>query len=222
LGELLRAQLLLPSGGLQLLPLHAAWRIGEDGQKRALLDDYEISYVPSVYAYSIARRRAVGRTGNAALIVGINAYKNAPLVNAVLEATAIANLLKVKPLCDDGATKPVVKAGAAGKAYFHFSCHGSFNWYAPMDSALILAHDEPLTLSETSLWAVDDRGAALLMERFYRNHLKCGLTYSAALREAQLWLRDATVKELGDYYKTYMRMSKDDAWTAFMIFCSSV
>jgi CHAT domain-containing protein len=256
--------LLLPSGGLQLLPLHAAWRIVEDGQKRALLDDYEISYAPSAYAYSIARHRAAGRTGKAALIVGINAYKNAPLVNAVPEAAAIANLLEVKPLCDDKATKPVVKNSAAGKAYFHFSCHGSFNWGAPLDSSLILAHDEPLTLSEviseldlrsarlvtlsacetgisdirqspdeyislpagflqagapaivSSLWAVDDRSTALLMERFYRNHLECGLTYSAALREAQLWLRDATVKELGDYYKTHIRMSADDAYTAFM------
>jgi CHAT domain-containing protein len=54
------------------------------------------------------------------------------------------------------------------------------------------------------------------MERFYRNHLECGLTYSVALREAQLWLRDVTAKELCDYYKTHIRMSADDAFTAIV------
>ena len=237
----------------------------EDGQKRALLDDYEITYAPSAYALSTACRRAAGRRGNAALVVGINAYeKERPLVNAVQEAAAIANILNVKPLLDSAATKPVVKTGVKSAAYLHFSCHGSFNWDAPMDSALILAHDEPLKLSEiigeldlraaqlvtlsacetgisdvsqspdeylglpagflqagapaivSSLWSVDDRSTALLMERFYRNHLERGLTYAAALREAQLWLRGATFQELGDYYKTFMRMSAGDAFAAFM------
>jgi hypothetical protein len=39
--------LLLPSGGLQLLPLHAAWFKDEDGKKHCLLDEYEIIYAPS-------------------------------------------------------------------------------------------------------------------------------------------------------------------------------
>jgi len=42
----------------------------------------------------------------------------------------------------------------------------------------------------SSLWRVDDRSTALLMERFYQNHLKEGMSLPAALREAQLWLRD--------------------------------
>ena len=37
-----------------MLPLHAAWRITEDGQHRALLDDLEITYAPSAYALAIA------------------------------------------------------------------------------------------------------------------------------------------------------------------------
>ena len=262
--------LLLPSGGLQLLPLHAAWFKDEDGKKRALLDEYEIIYAPSAYALDIANRRATtrrttARTDNTALVVGVNDYKHLPkLINAVPEAEAIADVLSAKPLLDAAATTSAVKSGAAGAAYLHFSCHGSFNWDNPMDSALYLAQDEPLRLSEiiseldlssallvtlsacetgisdvrqspdeylglpagflqagapaivSSLWTVDDRSTALLMERFYRNHIEHGMSGPAALREAQLWLREATRKELGDYYKAFMRMTAQEAFEAFM------
>ncbi len=180
------------------------------------------------------------------------------------EAEAVARVLDANPLLNSATTKLVVKSGVAGAVYLHLSCHGSFNWGNPMDSALYLAHDEPLKLSEiisdlnlnstrlvtlsacetgisdvrqspdeylglpagflqagapavvSSLWTVDDRSTALLMERFYRNHLEKGMTLSAALREAQLWLRDATRKELGDYYKTFIRMSAEEAFDAFI------
>jgi CHAT domain-containing protein len=40
-----------------------------------------------------------------------------------------------------------------------------------------------------SLWEVDDRASAALMERFYRALLQRGASAPAALREAQRWLR---------------------------------
>jgi len=40
-----------------------------------------------------------------------------------------------------------------------------------------------------SLWQVDDRATALLMQRFYANLLEDGLGKAAALQEAQGWLR---------------------------------
>jgi CHAT domain-containing protein/tetratricopeptide (TPR) repeat protein len=257
--------LLLPSGGLQLLPLHAAWHVDKDKQARTLLDDYEIIYAPSTYALATARHRAVERKGNTALVAGVNAYqKLSPLHNAAPEAAAVACVLHVTPLLDSTATEQAIKAGAPDAAYLHLSCHGSFNWGAPMDSALYLANDEPLRLSEiigeldlgsvrlvtlsacetgisdvsqspdeyiglpagflqagapalvSSLWTVDDRSTALLMERFYRNHIEHNMTCPAALREAQLWLRTATRQELGDYYKTFLRMSANDAFAGFM------
>ena len=265
-----RRVLLLPSGGLQLLPLHAAWRNNEDGRKRALLDDYEITFAPSAYALDVANRRAKARSaiaapGQKALVAGINDYPPPNrLVNAVPEAKAVAHILGTEPLLDAAATKSAVKSGTAGAAYLHLSCHGSFNWPNPMDSALYLANDESLKLSEiiseldlrssllvtlsacetgisevrqspdeylglpagflqagapaivSSLWTVDDRSTALLMERFYRNHIKLRLSGPAALQEAQLWLRGATRKELGDYYKAFIRMSAEEAFEAFI------
>ena len=142
--------LLYPSGGLQLLPLHAAWRPGDDGRPRALLDDYEVIYAPSAYAISTANHRTEGRTGKTALVVGVNAYqKLPPLQNAVPEATTIAGLFQALPLLDSAASKSAVKAAAPGAAYVHLLLsRGSFNWRGPTDSALYLANDEPLTLSE--------------------------------------------------------------------------
>lgn len=54
----------------------------------------------------------------------------------------------------------------------------------------------------SSLWTVNDRSTALLMERFYRNHLEeNGMEPVAALREAQLWLRDLTREKLSEHFK---------------------
>jgi tetratricopeptide (TPR) repeat protein len=46
-----------------------------------------------------------------------------------------------------------------------------------------------------SIWPVSDMSTALLMDRFYERHLG-GLPLAEALRDAQLWLRDATAGEL--------------------------
>ncbi|MBP0042416.1 MAG: CHAT domain-containing protein [Roseofilum sp. SBFL] len=64
--------------------------------------------------------------------------------------------------------------------------------YIGLPSGFILA-GSPNVVS--SLWAVNDLSTALLMIRFYQN-LKNGETVRLALREAQIWLRDATVEAL--------------------------
>ena len=46
------------------------------------------------------------------------------------------------------------------------------------------------------LWEVGEVAARILMERFYANWLARPMEPRAALREAQLWMRDASAKEL--------------------------
>ncbi len=48
----------------------------------------------------------------------------------------------------------------------------------------------------STLWSVNDLSTALLMTQFYRYHLVDGMVPAEALRQAQLWLRDATAGEL--------------------------
>ena len=61
--------------------------------------------------------------------------------------------------------------------------------YVGLPAGFLLA-GAPAVVS--SLWAVDDFSTALLMEEFYRWHLEDKQGIAAALRGAQLWLRDLT------------------------------
>ena len=60
----------------------------------------------------------------------------------------------------------------------------------------------------SSLWAVPDLSTTLLMERFYRNHLSKGMDFAAALREAQLWVRELKVGEVAQYAEQWYRQSQ--------------
>jgi CHAT domain-containing protein len=66
----------------------------------------------------------------------------------------------------------------------------------------------------SSLWTVEDRSTALLMERFYQHHLNDHMPPAEALREAQLWLRDITYAELGDYLESQYRLGAAHAQDA--------
>lgn len=70
----------------------------------------------------------------------------------------------------------------------------------------------------STLWSVPDLSTALLMERFYENHL-CGdpdedpatrrpLPPAQALHRAQRWLRDVTARELAAHYEAEMQEPK--------------
>lgn len=50
-----------------------------------------------------------------------------------------------------------------------------------------------------SLWPVDDLSSALLMERFYTNHIQRGMEIADALGEAQLWVRELSIGDVADY-----------------------
>ena len=50
-----------------------------------------------------------------------------------------------------------------------------------------------------TLWPVSDQAATLIMVRFYDFHIEDNEEPAAALRKAQLWLRDANVAELKEY-----------------------
>ncbi len=259
--------LLMPQGGLGLLPLHAAWREvtgqtppprgGTEGGRSYFLDDYTVSYAPSAYALSVGRRRLredEDRHGRKLLAV-IN--PTGDLLFTPAEGEAVARLFgSAVQLVEAEATPEVVVQAARGQTYFHFSGHGYYRWSDAMQSGLVLANKTRLTLSEiiakldlssarlvtlsacetgmtdisqspdeyiglpagflqagaptvlSTLWAVADLSTALLMERFYRNHLDGKMDLAAALREAQLWLRDLPVKEVARYADQCYRQSK--------------
>jgi CHAT domain-containing protein len=226
--------------------MHAAWRETQGAGRRYFVDDYTVIYAPSGYAL------AAGLQGLAApdrqrrsLLAVLDPTRN--LIFALAEGEAIAAMFsEPTPCClqHDQATAAAVFAASVQSNYLHFACHGSYNWRDPMQSALVLAAGDLLTLVDatmrlnlgaarlvvlsacetgltdirqspdeflglpagflqagasgvvSTLWRVDDLSTMLLMERFYRTHLQLGQTCAAALRDAQLWLRDASARQL--------------------------
>jgi CHAT domain-containing protein len=144
-----RRVLLLPQGGLGLLPVHAACR-SERGERRYLADDFEIRYAPSAYALDAARRRAHAAGSRTALVAGVGrSQRFGDLPSIDDEVEAVARLLGAEPLLNSDATPAEVVRRAGEAAYIHLACHGAFGWGAdPLESALYLAGDEPLTLAD--------------------------------------------------------------------------
>jgi CHAT domain-containing protein len=261
--------LLMPQGDTNLLPLHAAWREVE-GVRRYFIDDYTITYTPSMATLANAQRKT--DKGIGALVAGVSDYGGErDLPNSRAEVENIAALFGVDPLLDAAVSVESVRSGSAGKAFLHLSCHGGFGWGGnAFASALYLGNDEVLPLPEiiahfnlhqtrlvvlsacetgivdvqaapdefvglpagfmqagalavvSSLWTVDDRSTALLMERMYKLILNENnpLEPLRALHKAQSWMRNATRREIGDYYQACLtnpksHMSQQEAASAY-------
>ncbi len=67
----------------------------------------------------------------------------------------------------------------------------------------------------SSLWAVEDRSTALLMQRFYDNLTGHDEDPAAALRDAQLWLRDSTRVSLAAVYEARIEQGQTQFLAAY-------
>ena len=139
----------LPHGLLGMLPLHAAGR-DVDGAPRTLGDDYAVAYAPSLTTLDAAQRRATRRAGNAPSLLAV-ADPQLDLPCAGVEAEAVAACFAADArvvLTGAAATQAAVVERVAGCSYLHFACHGFYDWSDVMNSGLLLAEDDPLTLAE--------------------------------------------------------------------------
>jgi CHAT domain-containing protein len=141
------AILMMPQGGLGLLPLHAAWRIVE-GKRRFVLDDWTVVYLPSGYALSVSRERLKEpKRQEQVLFPIINPTKDLAFTPAEGKAILALFAKALPALEEDAATVAAVERALGSGNYLHFSCHGSYNWQNPMHSGLSLA-DGRLTLAK--------------------------------------------------------------------------
>jgi CHAT domain-containing protein len=141
---------LIPCGILALFPLHAATMF--DGT--AVLDHLTVSYAPSAHAVLKAQRKLQRRKvapNNAIKLVCV-ADPNRNLRYAVTEADTISSLCrapdKITLLLQDAATRAALHNALPQATHVHFACHGTFNAAEPLETALLLAHGERLTLRE--------------------------------------------------------------------------
>jgi CHAT domain-containing protein/tetratricopeptide (TPR) repeat protein len=135
----------LPSGGLFLLPLHAAPLSGMGAGR--VCDRFQVTYAPSAGVLSSlpALETAPKRYG---LIATVNRPDMPLLKFAPLEGIVIGRLLARRlHLEDAGATRRDFVRGARERAYLHFAGHGIYDWDDPPQSGLCLA-DRNLTLTD--------------------------------------------------------------------------
>jgi CHAT domain-containing protein len=148
---------LIPVGRLGLLPLHAAWT--EDNNtptgKRYALDQLTISYAPNARSLTEARKVAHRVTADRMLAVDepkpvTNDKGEAlPLPSSEYEVqTVVANFAQHHIFKHEAATRQAILNALANCTVLHFSCHGSANLNKPLESALIMANNESLTVKD--------------------------------------------------------------------------
>ena len=129
--------ILIPTGLLSLLPLHAARYCDADGE-HYLLDQYRVSYTPSARALRHSQRQAGVREKKLSTFLGVGnplplPEGVPPLTFARTEVEEIAPLFPgfATLLVETEATLAAVEDRLNTATYLHFSCHGQFNVERP-------------------------------------------------------------------------------------------
>jgi CHAT domain-containing protein len=138
---------LLPTGLLGLLPLHAA-PYPVDGEEHCLLDEFDVSHTPGALVLRAARAALAAREEAPPVLVGVGN----PLPHPQPLAFARAELEEVARFFPEGARHPLYETAATETAlvgllpqatHVHLACHGRFDADTPLDSCLELARPDP-------------------------------------------------------------------------------
>ncbi|MEO0077832.1 MAG: CHAT domain-containing protein [candidate division WOR-3 bacterium] len=236
---------LVPNRALNILPLHACWRT-EDGRKRYLLEDYEISYAPNCNILDLCQKREAesdSRSASRSLFAVANPAPPYELVFSEWEVDELARHFDQKEVLVKAEAKQALLERGRNAGVIHLSTHGIHDIGLSFNSRLKLGRDEELTLEEVfenlrleknwlvtlsacesglldyrdiadefiglqagflyagaptviaSLWSIADYTTALVMMKLYENICPHRMTKAAALRSAQLWLKELTAGE---------------------------
>lgn len=145
--------IIIPVGLLGALPLHAAWEpaAGTADSRRYVLEDIEITYVPNARFAANARGLTKQRRLESALIVEEPRPVSAGSLRfAEDEALAVAEAFRpaVERLRHDAATRINVLQRMPDYSLLHFVCHGQYSAGSALESGLVMAGDEVLSLRD--------------------------------------------------------------------------
>jgi CHAT domain-containing protein/tetratricopeptide (TPR) repeat protein len=133
-----------PQGGSGVFPMHAAWR-SEGETRKWLLDEYAIRYAPSTKALAVAKRTS-GLETNVLVVDPLGDLAYARLEGAwVLQQTDTA---QTQVFEGPAATKAAILSAWSGARRIHLAAHAVFDLDRPLDSYLITAGPEKLTINE--------------------------------------------------------------------------
>jgi CHAT domain-containing protein len=139
---------LIPVGLLGLLPLHAAWTHDNTCKtgKRYALDELTIRYTPN--ARALKEANTLAQQVNADKLLAIDNPSN-DLATSDPEVQSVqAMFTDSKVLSQENATQEAVLNALPDYNVVHFSCHGQTNFQQPLQSGLLMANGQEITLKE--------------------------------------------------------------------------
>jgi CHAT domain-containing protein len=150
----IKTAVLVPGGLLALMPLHAAWTPNAEkicGRQYAL-DSLILSYAPSARALTVTRRRAESLSSSAEISGALIVADPTPTSEPALPFSDIeANVVKwhfraSTEFFGNKASLQEICSSLPGIEYVHLACHGFANLQTPLDSGILLANDEILSV----------------------------------------------------------------------------
>ena len=154
-----RQALLIPTGTLGVLPLHAAWRPDARAPtgRRYACDRVVISYAPNARSAASVPRRG----SDTLLAVADPAPLPEPLQPLTFAEPEVAAAAAWFPgatvLRPEEATADRVRKALKAASVYHLACHGRVDLSEPRRSALVLAGGQPLTLQHLLDLRLDGR-----------------------------------------------------------------
>jgi CHAT domain-containing protein len=139
----------VPTGLLGILPLHATWE-KDKGEFHYAIDDITITYTPSARAHMEAGQKVVSRNQDTLLVVD---NPDGSLVYTYEETKSVLSHFSNNTalyLVGNQATIQRVCQVIKDFNIIHLSTHGYADYHRPMSSGLLLANEEFLTLEEIS------------------------------------------------------------------------
>lgn len=153
--------ILIPTGFLSFLPLHAAWTEDPSSPigRRYALDKIHFTYVPN--ARSLSSAQAIATHTQSDSILAIDDPRN-DLPNSAQEIqSAIKSFHKLAVLKHSEATIDTVRSQLTKASIVHFSCHGTANLDDPLNSGLLMS-DGLLTLRDILALNLSEQGGIRL------------------------------------------------------------
>jgi CHAT domain-containing protein len=139
---------ILAAGLLSLVPLHAAACVDQDGNRVVFQSRFPTAYTLNLLPSS--QREADGQHSLLA-VANPRRQDEYSLRGARVEVDAVASYFadgQRTVLAEANANLGAVLAIARGATHIHFACHGTFSADSPLDSALLLAGDQQLTVRD--------------------------------------------------------------------------
>jgi tetratricopeptide (TPR) repeat protein len=145
----IRRLFVMPIGVFGLLPFHAAI-VEQEGLTRYVLENYTVSYTPSIHALRTAQARGqrLSKASVAALVDPTSdlTFAGDLELHALYEHFGWSRDNNI--VVGERASKHTLKRIASGCSYLHLACHGRFDRRHPHESGLRLSGNETLTIPE--------------------------------------------------------------------------